>query len=216
MINNDNKKHWETVYETKESNQVSWTQEVPKTSLELIASFGLDKQAKIIDIGGGDSKLVDYLLDQGYENISVLDISAKALEKAQKRLGEKAHLVNWIVEDITNFEPEIMFDIWHDRATFHFLTTKEQIEKYISTVKKSVKAYITIGTFSENGPTKCSGLEIKQYSEKTLATEFANDFDKVCCITEDHTTPFNTIQNFLFCSFKRRNLDEKTVNKSEN
>ncbi|MBB2950720.1 class I SAM-dependent methyltransferase [Sphingobacterium sp. JUb56] len=119
------KRHWETVYETKNSSQVSWTQEVPKTSLDFISSFGLGKQANIIDIGGGDSKLVDHLLDQGYERISVLDISAKALEKTKKRLGIRAEKVNWIVSDITEFEPDNNYEIWHDRATFHFLTTTE-------------------------------------------------------------------------------------------
>ncbi|MDD3005558.1 class I SAM-dependent methyltransferase [Flavobacterium sp.] len=204
METENRKQHWETVYETKNPNQVSWTQEIPETSLDFIKSFDVDKNAKIIDIGGGDSKLVDYLLEQGYENISVLDISSKALEKAKKRLGENSQKINWIVSDITNFEPETTFDIWHDRATFHFLTTKEQIEKYLNIAKKSVNGYMTIGTFSENGPTKCSGLDIKQYSEETLTAELKKGFDKIRCITENHTTPFNTTQNFLFCSFKRQ------------
>ena len=204
MDANNRKRHWETVYETKNPDQVSWTQEVPKTSLDFIASFGLGKQAKIIDVGGGDSKLVDHLLEQGFEDITVLDISAKALEKAQKRLGEKARKVNWVVSDITGFEPETTFDIWHDRATFHFLTTTEQIEKYLNTTRKSVNGYMAIGTFSKKGPAKCSGLEIKQYSEQTLTKELENGFDKIRCISENHTTPFNTSQNFLFCSFKRK------------
>lgn len=204
MNNTNRKHHWETVYETKNPDQVSWTEEIPKTSLDFISSFNVDKDANIIDKGGGDSKLVDYLLEQGYENISVLDISAKALEKAQQRLGEKAKKVNWIVCDITKFEPETIFDIWHDRATFHFLTTKEQIEKYLDIARKSVAGYLTIGTFSQKGPTKCSGLEIKQYSEDTLSSELENGFNKLHCITENHTTPFNTVQNFLFCSFQRQ------------
>ena len=200
----DRKKHWETVYKTKNPEQVSWTQEIPKTSLEFINSFGLKKTAKIIDVGGGDSKLVDYLLDQGFENITVLDISAKSLEKAQNRLGNKANKVNWIVSDITDFEPKISFDVWHDRATFHFLTTAEQIKKYIKTAKGSVNGFLTIGTFSHNGPKKCSGLEIKQYNEKELTSELKNGFVKIRCVKEDHITPFHTAQNFLFCSFKRQ------------
>jgi len=196
-------KHWETVYESKNPDQVSWTQEIPKTSLEFIHSFEFDKTAKIIDIGGGDSKLVDHLLDEGFENITVLDISAKALEKAQNRLGEKAEKINWIVSDIVEFQPNTSYDIWHDRATFHFLTTAEQIAKYMSTARKSVKGYLTVGTFSENGPKKCSGLEIKQYNEQELTSELENGFAKVKCLTEDHLTPFGTIQNFLFCSFRR-------------
>ncbi|MBX7226537.1 MAG: class I SAM-dependent methyltransferase [Chitinophagales bacterium] len=204
MDNTNRKNHWETVYETKNPDQVSWTQEIPKISLDFISSFEVTKDAKIIDIGGGDSKLVDYLLDKGFENITVLDISAKALEKVKNRLGDKAKKVNWIVSDITDFEPKTTFDIWHDRATFHFLTTTEQVAKYMDTARKSVKGYMTIGTFSENGPTKCSGLEIKQYTEKTLTNELKNGFDKIRCVTEDHITPFNTIQNFLFCCFKRQ------------
>ncbi len=195
--------HWDTVYETKNSDQVSWTQKVPKTSLDFINSFGLAKTAKIIDIGGGDSKLADYLLDEGFENITVLDISAKALDKAKKRLGDKANKINWVVTDITEFESDTTFDVWHDRATFHFLTTSDQVAKYIATARKFVNGYLTIGTFSDNGPEKCSGLSIKQYSEETLITELKNGFDKLRCITEDHTTPFDTKQNFLFCSFKR-------------
>ena len=201
-MNLDRKKHWETVYETKNPDQVSWTQESPKTSLDFIHSFGLPKTAKIIDIGGGDSKLVDYLLDEGFENVTVLDISAKALEKAKDRLGEKANKVNWIVSDITEFEPNMTFDVWHDRATFHFLTTTEQISKYIKTARKSVTGFLTIGTFSKNGPEKCSGLEIKQYNEEQLTMELKDGFDNIKCITEDHFTPFKTPQNFLFCSFK--------------
>ena len=200
----DRKKHWETVYETKNPDQVSWTQETPKTSLEFIHSFGLKKTAKIIDIGGGDSKLVEYLLDEGFENITILDISAKSMEKAKDRLGEKANKVNWIVSDVTEFEPNMTFDFWHDRATFHFLTTTEEIKKYLKTARKSVNGFLTIGTFSRNGPKKCSGLEIKQYNEDELTLELKNGFDKINCVTEDHITPFNTTQNFLFCSFERQ------------
>ena len=204
MMTLDKKKHWETVYKTKNSDQVSWTQETPKTSLAFINSFGLKKNAKIIDIGGGDSKLVDYLLDEGFENITVLDISAKSLEKAKNRLGEKAIKVDWIVSDITEFEPNMTYDIWHDRATFHFLTTTEQIKKYMKIARKSVTGFLTIGTFSQNGPEKCSGLEIKQYNEEELTSELKNGFDKIKCVTEDHLTPFGTNQNFLFCSFKKQ------------
>ena len=202
-MNKTQQKHWDTVYETKNPDQVSWTQEVPKTSLDFIHSFGLTKTAKIIDIGGGDSKLADYLLDEGFENITVLDISAKALDKAKQRLGDKAQKINWVVTDITEFEPDTTFDVWHDRATFHFLTTSVQVAKYMDTARKSVNGFLTIGTFSDNGPEKCSGLKIKQYSEETLTNELQNGFDKIRCITEDHTTPFETKQNFLFCSFKR-------------
>lgn len=199
----DKKKHWETVYETKNPDQVSWTQDIPKTSLEFIRSFQLKKTAKIIDIGGGESKLVDYLLNEGFENISVLDISSKSLEKTKNRLGEKAEKVNWIVSDILEFKPITTYDVWHDRATFHFLTKPDQIKKYIKIAKISVNGFITIGTFSKNGPKKCSGLDIKQYNENELTLEFKDGFKKIECLTEDHLTPFKTLQNFIFCSFKR-------------
>jgi len=197
------KNHWDTVYETKQPNEVSWTQEKPFTSLDLIRETGLAKSANIIDIGGGDSKLVDFLLEEGYENITVLDISSKAIERAKKRLGKKAESVTWIVSDILEFEPETTYDLWHDRATFHFLTTEQQIKTYIDTIEKWVTNSFIIGTFSENGPTKCSGLEIRQYSESDLENQFSKQFKKIKCIKEDHITPFETTQNFSFCVFKK-------------
>jgi cyclopropane fatty-acyl-phospholipid synthase-like methyltransferase len=199
----DNKQYWETVYQTKQSQEVSWTQEIPQTSLNFIQSFNLPRSARIIDIGGGDSKFVDYLLEEGFEDITILDISAAALEKAKQRLGDKALKVNWIVSDITDFKPANQFDVWHDRAAFHFLTTPRQIKKYIKTASECVTGFLAIGTFSENGPDTCSGLSIKKYSEKTLTDELAKAFDKLHCITEDHITPSSTKQHFLFCSFKK-------------
>ncbi|MBC7511194.1 MAG: class I SAM-dependent methyltransferase [Ferruginibacter sp.] len=196
--------HWQKVYETENPDEVSWTEEVPKTSLDFIHSFGLAKTANIIDIGGGDSKLADYLLEEGFENITVLDISAKALDKAKKRLGNKAKKIQWVVSDITTFKPSSIYDVWHDRATFHFLTKKEQIEKYMTTARNAVSGFLTIGTFSNKGPDKCSGLNIRQYSEQKLTAELKKGFDKLRCITEDHVTPFDTTQHFLFCSFKRQ------------
>jgi 2-polyprenyl-3-methyl-5-hydroxy-6-metoxy-1,4-benzoquinol methylase len=198
------KEHWENVYATKQPCEVSWTQDVPQTSLDFILNCNLPKTAAIIDIGGGDSKLVDCLLEAGFENISVLDISEKALVRAQKRLGEKATAVKWIVADVTEFAPTEQYDVWHDRAAFHFLTLPEQKKQYLKTVEKAVSGYLILGTFSQNGPLKCSGLEIAQYSEDTLQSQFSESFDKVKCLTEDHVTPFNTKQNFLFCSFKKR------------
>jgi trans-aconitate methyltransferase len=199
-----NKNHWENVYETKNPDQVSWTQKKPQTSLDFINSFGLKKEAKIIDIGGGDSHLVDFLLNEGYENITVLDISEKALEKAKERLGKKAKMIQWIVTDITEFEPTETYDIWHDRAAFHFLITPEQISKYVEITEKAVSKFMVLGTFSKDGPTKCSGLEITQYDEESMKKQFETSFETIHCITEDHTTPFDTVQNFVFCSFKKK------------
>lgn len=199
-----NKNHWENVYETKNPDEVSWTQKKPRTSLDFIRSFGLSKDAKIIDIGGGDSNLVDFLLEEGYKNITILDISAKALDKAKERLGEKSKKITWIVTDITEFQPTETYDIWHDRAAFHFLTTPEQIFKYVEITKKAVSKFMILGTFSKNGPKKCSGLDITQYDEESMNSQFAENFEKIKCITEDHTTPFETTQNFVFCSFRKK------------
>lgn len=197
----NNKAHWEQVYQSKEPEQVSWTQNIPQTSLNFIHGFNLAKDASIIDIGGGDSKLVDFLLQEGYQNITVLDISEAALNKAKVRLGAKADNVKWIVSDITEFQPNEHYDLWHDRATFHFLTTPQQISAYLNIAANAVEQYLVVGTFSENGPEKCSGLPVKQYSETELQKALAKDFQKIKCITEDHPTPFNTLQNFVFCSF---------------
>ncbi len=199
------KDHWETIYQTKQTDQVSWAQTVPATSLAFIQQARLPKSARIIDIGGGDSKLVDFLLDEGYEHISVLDISETALTRAKQRLGERAVRVEWIVSDITEFEPVQPYDFWHDRAAFHFLTTTEHISKYLITARAGTvpSGFVTIGTFSETGPATCSGLPIRRYSEQALTDELARGFRKLRCITEDHITPFQTSQNFLFCSFQR-------------
>ena len=202
-MNANLKSHWEQIYETKKTGELSWTQELPFTSLDFIHSFHVPKSAKIIDIGGGESKLVDYLLDEGYENITVLDISEHALQRAKDRLGKRADKVNWLAGDVTEFRPETTYDVWHDRATFHFLTTPGEIQKYLSTAREAIKGYLAIGTFSNRGPEKCSGLPVKRYDEQLLSWELHNGFAKIRCITEDHETPFHTFQNFLFCSFKR-------------
>ena len=198
------KDHWEKIYATRQPHEVSWTQELPKTSLDFLHSFNLPKTASIIDIGGGDSKLVDYLLDEGYENISVLDISENAIEKAMQRLGEKATKVNWITGDVTEFNPSTMYDCWHDRATFHFLISSDDVNSYISTARQAVKGFMIIGTFSDKGPNTCSMLDVHRYTEEELAAELTDGFEKIKCVTEDHLTPFNTTQNFLFCSFRRQ------------
>ncbi len=202
----NNKSHWENVFATKNSNEVSWTQKYPTTAINYLKDLKLPKTANIIDIGGGDSNFVDALVENGYESIWVLDISEFALEKAKKRLGEKANKVHWIVSDITEFNTDIKFDFWHDRAVFHFLTEQANINKYITIVNNAIadKGNFLLGTFSENGPLKCSGLEIKQYSENTMKQSFNQSFEAIKCFTENHTTPFNTVQNFQFCGFQKR------------
>ncbi len=200
------KEHWENVYTTKQPNEVSWTQEIPKTSLDFIHSFNLSKKASIIDIGGGDSKLVDYLLEEGFENITILDISETAIERAKQRLGDNAKKVKWIVSDVTDFHPLTSYDCWHDRATFHFLTITDDMNTYLTTARQAVNSYMVIGTFSDKGPKKCSMLDVHQYTEGELQQQLQNGFQKIKCVTEDHITPFETTQNFLFCSFKRNEL----------
>ena len=198
--------HWDNVYSTKAENEVSWFQPYPKTSMKFIELSKLPQSANIIDIGGGDSHLAGALLDKGYENIYVLDISANAIERAKQRLGKRVSQIHWIVSDITEFNAPVQFDLWHDRAAFHFLTAEEKISKYISIADNAVKkdGYVVLGTFSENGPEKCSGLGIRRYSETLMSTTFEKTFNKIKCIHEDHITPFNTIQNFLFCIFKKK------------
>lgn len=205
MINN--RRHWEQVYATRSPEQVSWTQEKPVTSLAFIHSFHLPKTARIIDVGGGDSKLVDHLIKEGYSDISVLDISGTAIEKAKKRLGPRAAEVTWIQSDITHFKPKGQYDLWHDRATFHFLTTLPEIRKYLETARKAVKGFLTIATFSDRGPDRCSGLKVKKYDEASLTDSLNNGFSKIKCVTENHKTPSGANQEFLFCSFRKKKND---------
>ncbi|MDE3185060.1 MAG: methyltransferase domain-containing protein [Bacteroidota bacterium] len=198
--------HWDNIYDTKAEDEVSWFQPYPKTSMEFLELFNLPLHANIIDIGGGDSHFVDALIDKGYQNIWVLDISVHAIERAKERLREKASKVHWIISDITEFKPPVQYDLWHDRAAFHFLTTEEKINKYVSLAEQAIKqnGYLILGTFSETGPDKCSGLDVKKYSETSMSARFEIAFDRIKCIHENHSTPFNTVQNFLFCSFKRK------------
>lgn len=201
----DRKKHWENIYQTKELKDVSWFEPTPETSLDFIKQFNVPTTAKVIDIGGGDSFLVDHLLDLGYQDISVLDISAAAIDRAKQRLGDKAKNVKWIVSDAANFKPIEKYDFWHDRAAFHFLTDEQEISNYLHTAEQNINSegVLVIGTFSEQGPKKCSGIDIKQYSETTMTNRLKIFFDKIKCITVDHKTPFDTIQNFIFCSFRK-------------
>ncbi|WP_289053978.1 class I SAM-dependent methyltransferase [Carboxylicivirga marina] len=202
----DRKKHWDKVYETKNVDEVSWYQPVPETSLNFLKQFNVSLSASIIDIGGGDSFLVDHLLDLGYRDVTVLDISANAIERAKKRLGNKADRVKWIVADAASFVPSQSYDFWHDRAAFHFLTEADDIANYLNTAQASLTAngVLVIGTFSEQGPNKCSGINIKQYSEVSMTKHLSAYFEKIKCIEVEHQTPFDTVQSFVFCSFKKK------------
>ena len=205
-MNNQTQKHWDHIFSHKTEDELSWFQPYPTTSMKFLELFNLPNTANIIDIGGGDSHFVDALLEKGYQNVWVLDISPKAILRAKKRLGDKSQTVNWIISDVMDFEPPIQFDLWHDRAAFHFLTTENNIYKYVSIAEDAIKpnGYLILGTFSENGPEKCSGLQISRYSEASMSARFEISFDRIKCVHEDHKTPFNTIQNFLFCSFRRK------------
>lgn len=202
------KAHWEKVFTTKLADEVSWYQQTPQQSLDFVEQMALSKTAAIIDIGGGDSFFADHLLQMGYTNITVLDISETAIAKAKKRLGDKADLVKWIVSDILKFKTDRQFDCWHDRAAFHFLTTASEVEQYLAIAQQHIKpeGKLIIGTFSVEGPDKCSGLPVKQYNENALTSTLQKWFEKIRCITTDHITPFNTIQNFLFCSFQKLSI----------
>jgi ubiquinone/menaquinone biosynthesis C-methylase UbiE len=203
------KQHWDTIYQTKAENEVSWYQTYPSTSMRMIDSLGFPKDATIIDIGGGDSRLAEALLDKGYTNIHVLDISESAILRAKERLGEKASRIHWIVSDVTEFKPSLKYDCWHDRAAFHFLTSEEKINKYISLVNKAVMndGALIISTFSEKGPLRCSGLEIHQYSDDSLKERFKGYFRPIECFYEDHITPSQSIQNFVFCSWRKKSQE---------
>lgn len=205
MEKSERKKHWENIFRTKELNEVSWFQATPGTSLDFLRQSNLPKTAKIIDIGGGDSFLVDHLLDSGYCDITVLDISKTAINRSKFRLGGLAKNVKWIVSDVIDYKPAERYDFWHDRATFHFLTDEYEISRYLDTAKSCINpnGMLVIGTFSEQGPNRCSGIEIRQYSETSMTNRLKNGFEKAGCITVDHKTPSGSIQNFVFCSFRK-------------
>lgn len=202
----DLKSHWENIYSEKEFRETSWYQGKPETSLEIIEALNLSKDAEIIDVGGGDSYLVDNLLHLGYTNLNVLDISVNAIERAKDRIGEISKEVKWIVSDASEFTPDRKFDLWHDRAAFHFLTDEKRIRAYISSLNSSLKpgGYLILGTFSENGPDKCSGIQIKKYSKKDMESLMQNDFQMLDFKNVDHVTPWNAVQNFNFGLFRKK------------
>jgi len=198
----DRKSHWENVYQTKGRDEVSWFSEHLVTSLEIITKTDVKNDAAIIDIGGGNSNLVDDLLEQGFIDVSVLDISPKAITDSKTRLGLKAEAVNWVVADITDVElPVDRFDLWHDRAVFHFLTDENDRRKYVELVMRSVKlgGHVIVASFSLDGPKKCSGLDVMQYSPETMHNEFGDRFQLIESIAETHNTPFGTTQDFVYC-----------------
>jgi ubiquinone/menaquinone biosynthesis C-methylase UbiE len=196
------KTHWEHIYETKAPTQVSWYQEHAQLSLQLIQNTRVQKTAQIIDIGGGASTLVNDLIVAGFQHVSVLDVSATALQLARQRLGQRAGDVNWIEADITQADlPAQSYDLWHDRAVFHFLTQAEDRQRYVQAVRRSVKqgGHVIVATFASDGPEHCSGLDVVRYSPESLHTEFGQGFEVVQSTHETHHTPFATEQKFIYC-----------------
>ncbi len=202
----DRKQHWEEIYATKSPTEVSWYQTRPAMSLELIRKTDLGSKANLIDIGGGVSSLVDYLLDDGYRHVTVLDISAKALQRAKERLGSRSQQVTWIEADITQADPPAAaYDVWHDRAVFHFLTEPQDRKRYLAVLERSLKigGYVIMATFASDGPSRCSGLIVERYSVETLARELGNRYRLLESLEETHKTPFNTEQKFVYGFFQK-------------
>jgi len=196
------KTHWEHIYESKAPTQVSWYQEHAQFSLQYIQNTGIRKTGHIIDVGGGTSTLVDDLIGDGFQHISVLDVSGAALRLTQQRLGAQANHVKWIEADITQADlPHQAYDLWHDRAVFHFLTQAEDRQRYVEVVRHAVRTggHVIVATFAPDGPDRCSGLEVVRYSPGSLHSEFGDGFDVVDSTRETHQTPFGTEQKFIYC-----------------
>lgn len=201
----DRKEHWENIYSTKKSDETSWFQESPDVSLELIAESGVAKDAGIIDVGGGVSPLGGYLLGSGYTGIGVLDLSGAALAASREQLGGLADQVEWFEADVTTFEPPHRFGLWHDRAVFHFLTSKQERKEYVATLDRTLApdGYLILASFALDGPEKCSGLEIVRYDEQRLAKEIGAGFTLLDVRHESHLTPWQSEQRFIYALFRR-------------
>jgi 2-polyprenyl-3-methyl-5-hydroxy-6-metoxy-1,4-benzoquinol methylase len=197
--------HWETVYRTKSENEVSWFQESPAPSLELIELTRPTPQSAVIDIGGGASRLVDSLVADGFRNLTVLDLSAAALATAKARLGDKGQRVHWVTADVTLWNPTRTYDIWHDRAAFHFLTESCDRDAYVARLKQAIQpgGHAIIGTFALDGPEKCSGLAVARYDAASLGAALGNGFELISTRREEHSTPWHSMQRFQFCVFRR-------------
>ncbi|WP_407120396.1 class I SAM-dependent methyltransferase [Bradyrhizobium sp. STM 3561] len=198
--------HWDHVYATKGEAEVSWFQDSPAISLEMIRAAGPNHDAAIIDVGGGASRLVDALLQDGYRDVTVLDLSAKAFDAAKKRLGGAASMVDWIVADATTWQPAKTYDVWHDRAAFHFLTDLRDRAAYVERLRSAIApgGHVIIATFAPDGPEKCSGLPVQRHDSASLAAELGPEFELVETRRETHHTPWDSTQAFQFSRFRRR------------
>ncbi|MEA2863462.1 MAG: hypothetical protein QOC84_1418, partial [Bradyrhizobium sp.] len=198
--------HWENVYTTKGEKQVSWFQQTPAPSLELIELTGAVGSSAVIDIGGGASRLAECLVAKGYEDVTVLDLSAAALASARSRMGDKANQVTWIAADVSAWEPSRTFDVWHDRAAFHFLTDPNDQAAYVARLRRALCSggHVIIGTFALEGPERCSGLPVSRHDANSLAATLGRGFELVDTRRHEHTTPWGVTQNFQFSTFRRR------------
>jgi SAM-dependent methyltransferase len=197
-------KHWQQVYASKDETAVSWFQAVPQVSLRMIHDTGLEAAARIVDVGGGASRLVDHLLDRGFQHLSVLDIARGSLEHAKNRLGPRADVVEWIVSDVTAFRPERTWDLWHDRAVFHFLVDEADRADYVQALKRALApgGHTILATFGPEGPERCSGLPVVRYDAAALQVALGSEFKLVEQEIEHHQTPSGAIQEFLYCRFQ--------------
>jgi len=202
MDTRDSQAHWDAVYTQKALTDVSWYQTEPRASWELMGLLGVDRRAPVLDVGGGDSLFVDFLLRQGFTDITVLDISAQALSRGRARVGDTP-AVQWVAADVTTFRPDRRYALWHDRAVLHFLTQPSQIAAYVETARVSLlpDASAVVGTFSDRGPSKCSGLTVERYSQAALSERLASVFAKLRCVDDEHVTPALVVQYFTFCAF---------------
>lgn len=201
----DRSAHWENVYATKGEAEVSWFQDSPAISLEMIRAVSPDHDAAIIDIGGGASRLVDALLQGGYRDVAVLDLSANALDIVKRRIGQAASTIDWIVADATTWQPAKTYDVWHDRAAFHFLTDPPDRAAYVERLRSAVApgGHVIIATFAPDGPEKCSGLPVQRHDSTSLAAELGPEFELVETRSETHHTPWHSTQAFQFSRFRR-------------
>ena len=203
----DRKSHWDKVYRDKPADAVSWFQPRADRSIEWIRSSGLPSSASIIDVGSGATRLIDALIAEGYSGITALDLSGAALDATRARIGAAADAVEWIEADITRVSlPRHAYDLWHDRAVFHFLTEPEQQRAYLEAIASALKpgGYAIIATFAEDGPTRCSGLPAMRYSPHSLQATFGPGFEPVRSVREIHTTPSGAEQRFIYCELRKR------------
>ena len=208
----DVKSHWEEIYNAKSPTEVSWYQTRPSLSLQLIKSKGIEKGQGIIDVGGGSSMLVDCLLDEGFDDLAVLDISGRSLEIAKERLGDREGDVEWFEADATEFQPPRQFHLWHDRAVFHFLTDERDRRKYLNVLKEALlpEGYLVMATFAIDGPERCSGLDTVQYDEESMSLELGDGFTLMEEVYEYHITPGDKVQKFVYFLYKRKPLHQNS------